>query len=300
MTAICSTHPGVPALGACARCGRFVCDVCTVELQPRLCTTCANTLGDAWGLRGRSFDLLHAFRTGLGLVLAEAPALIVLALLFAGPAAALQLLVPPGDDLKTLSASIRLTNLYDTLVGIIGAQAMLALIIARAEGRKLGLFGALRESVSNWGRAVGTRIRAGLWIFFFALLLLIPALWKGTMLLFTAVAALRTQRDDALRTSESLVEGRFWPVFVFALALFGAFDLPVLVGTTVLGAVLGEVEAVPRFVLEYVPDFVARLGEALNLGVLYAGFVMLHHDANLDLPPMNWVTDPPLRDAPRR
>lgn len=284
-TARCALHFDVDATGTCARCGRFGCPSCLDERS--FCTECAPTARDPYGLN-RSLNHFTATRLALQLLWAEFPKLLALTVGFAIPAALLQVVaVPDGDDLRTISKSIRLSNMYDLLVGTIGCQAMLALLIGRAEGTPLSLVNALREGVLNWRHALGARFRAYLWIVLFVLLLLLPGIWQGVMLMFVNTAALRLRNEDALEASRRVVKGHFW-------AAFGIFGINVVVmlitvaTLMVVGAGLELAEA-PRFVTELLSEAMTRLAsDGVNGALFFVAFVMLHTDAGLKLAPMEW------------
>lgn len=294
----CALHFDSPSLATCRRCGRFCCQSCLRETEPPLCAECAPAMLDPLGLHARSFDLAAAFVIASRLVWAELPRLFVLVVLFALPAAALQtLLVGAGDDLKTVSSSIRVGNLYDVLVGLIGSQAMLALLIARAEGRSLSLGAALGEGAGNWGRALGARMRSVLWILLFAVLLVIPAIWKTTLLMFSTITVLRSQDRDALEASAAVVRGRFWLCFGFGLLVTGVCYVPMFLALTVVGVAF-EALGVPRFPLEVVTDVIERLSvDVAMTSLLYVAYVMLRRTAGDPLEPMRWRTTPPLLNS---
>ncbi|MDP2273812.1 MAG: hypothetical protein Q8K32_23935 [Archangium sp.] len=285
----CALHFDAPSLATCQRCGRFSCQTCLVVTEPPLCSACGPAVVDPYGLHSSSFEFVPAFVIGFKLVMAELPRLLALAAIFAVPAALVQMvLVKEGDDLRAISSSIRVNSLYEFLVGIIGAQAMLALLIARGEGRTLSLGGAFNEGMQNWTRAVGVRFRSGLIIFGFALLLLVPAFWKSTLIMFSSIAVLRSRDRDALEASESIVRGRFWLCLGFGVSAIAVAFVPMIVLESII-AVVFELLSVPRFPHELLTDFVDRfLTDAVMTSVLYAGYVMLHRTAGVELAPMRW------------
>lgn len=294
MNARCSLHFDLDAVGTCTRCGRFACASCMPEAG--LCTSCAPLVSDPYSLV-RPLEHFAAVRIAMQLVLAELPKLALLSLMFAAPAALLQTAaVPAGDDLNAIARSSRVANMFEFFIGLIGSQAMLALLIARAEGRVLSLGGALREGALNWRRAVGARFRSGLWILLFTLLLVVPGIWQAVMLMFANVAALRTQNVDALEASRRLVKGRFWSAFGLA-----AINLMALVGAIVLvgvAAIFTEEVALPRLATEFFDDFVVRFTtDALMGSLFFVGFVMLHSSAGIPLEPMRWSRDLPRRQS---
>lgn len=294
--ATCALHFDAPAAATCSRCGRFSCVTCLASTEPPLCATCAPSVMDPFDVQRRSFELTHALLASLRITWAELPKLAVLALLFAVPAAALQTaLVPAGDDLKAIAASMRVSNFYDLFIGIIGAQAMMALLIARAEGRALSLGGALRASTGLWSRAVGAQFRSSLWIGLGLVLLVVPGLWKVTTLMFTSVAVLRMPRRDALEVSESLVKGQFSRCLGFGVVVLSVFLVPLFAGSMVLSIVTEDL-ATPRYLGEFLSEFTNRfmMNGALS-SALYVGFLMLHRSGGVELPPMVWREEPPLQ-----
>ena len=289
----CALHFDAPSLATCARCGRFCCQSCLVEREPPLCAACAPSVVDPYGLAARAFDFVPAFTIALKLIFAELPKLLSLVVLFALPSAALQVaLVGKGDDWRTLSTSLRLSTFYEFFVGLVGAQASLALLIARSEGRVLSLGGALNEGLQNWRRAAGAHLRAGFSILGFGLLLVLPGVWKATMLMFTSIAALRSQERDALDASERLVRGRFGLCFGFGLAAVAACYGPLFIAMMVLG--LLEEAGLPRFASEFLGDVVDRASQDVAMtSLLFVGYVMLHRTAGVTLAPMRWLRTPP-------
>jgi hypothetical protein len=289
-------HFDAPSAAACSRCGRFSCQSCLVEREPAICSTCGPGVVDPYGMK-RAFEFVPTFFIAFKLVLAELPKLLPIVIMFSIPAALIQTaLTSNGDDLRSVSSSVRLSTFYEGFVGIIGAQAMLALLIARGEGRSLSLGAALNEGMQNWTRAIGVRIRSGLTILGFTLLLIIPGFWKATMLMFTSIAVLRSQEGDALETSESLVRGRFGLCFAFALVVLGLVFVPMVIIETVLALVAEELKA-PRFPVELMSDVFDRfLGDVVMTALFYVAYVSLHRTAGLELAPMRWRSTPPLAE----
>lgn len=292
--AACAVHFDVPAARTCSRCGRFCCGACLAAGHDGLCVTCAPRFADPFDFATRSFDFITPFTAGARLVWAELPKLLAIAALFAVSAATLQVLfVPVGDDLGAIGTSTRVSNAHDALLGLIGAQAMLALLIARGEGRTLSLGAAFRESLAVWGRTLVARIRSGLWILLFVLLLVLPGIWKATTLMFVTIAALRSQGEDPLEASAALVRGRFWPMLGFGAVAFVGLYLPMFLVIVVVNLVMELVHA-PRFVGEYATAVVSGLFvDALMTAVLYVSYVMLHQSLGQPLAPMRWREAPP-------
>lgn len=294
----CALHFDAPSLGTCKRCGRFCCQSCLVEREPALCSACAPTVLDPFGFRAKAFDFVSAFLIAFKLIIAELPRLIPMVILFSLPATVLQVaLTNEGDDLRAVSASLRVSSFYEAFIGIIGAQAMLALLIARSEGRDLSFGAALAEGTQNWGRALGARIRSGLTIFVFMLLLILPGFWKATLLMFSSIAALRSKDQDALEASAAVVRGRFGLALLFGLVAIGVCFLPLVFLETVIALIAEELQA-PRFPIEFISDVIDRFASDVTMtALLYVAYVMFHRTAGLELTPMRWHRDPPLADV---
>lgn len=280
MTARCALHFDVEAASTCTRCGRFGCVSCLDERN--FCTDCAPIARDRYSIRGR-LNHFAAMQIAVQLVWAEFPKLLVLAVVFALPSALLQIIaVSDGDDFQSTLKSFRLANLYDLLVGTVGAQAMLALIIGRAEGTPLSILNALREGVFNWRRALGARIRAYLWIALFTLLMVIPGIMQMVLLMFVNVAALRVRNEDPLDASIRVVKDNFWSAFgVFSMSIVVALVMLILLMVVGTGF---ELVGAPRFVSEFVTGVLASMAsDGLNGALLFVAFVMLHTNAGVEL-----------------
>ncbi|MFT3712006.1 MAG: B-box zinc finger protein [Archangium sp.] len=300
MTAQCSLHPESEAISACTRCGRFCCHTCLVERDPPLCWSCASSVKDPFEIRARYLDALQGMFTAIKLVRSELVTILLITLVFSIPASLLHLALENAQSESASGArqTVQLDNAYDGFIGIIGTQAIVLLFFARLEGRRLTFGQAMREGGSRWGRGVGTNIRSGLWTLLFFLFLIIPGIWKSVMFAWTSIAAMRV-REDPLPWSEQLVRGRFWTTFGYLLVS----SVPVIIATAfnlALNALLDSLEA-PYGVGAaglFVQDFVLRFADdALTAAMMVCGFVMVHRDANVTLPPMEWNTGtPPLAD----
>lgn len=288
-TACCAAHPDSPALGACARCGRFVCDGCATEREPLLCAGCTAVVDDPLGLRAHAFKPIAAITRGVRLVF-QTPAVLLVSLAFSLPPALLSF---AGKD----SPWSLLERPWDFFVNSIGEVAILALLVARAEGRRLTLGSALQEATARWGRMLLATFLSGLYVVLFTLLLVVPGVVKAVQLAFVTVAVLRTS-DDALAYSARLVEGRWLRVFGFYL-LIGLFvGLPLLGLLGGVGFIYAAVE-LPEPLIDAVATLLAAL---LVNGVIPAmtlvAFYGLHQETGVPLEPMRWTTAPPRALAP--
>jgi hypothetical protein len=252
-------------------------------------------VSDPYGLRGAGFSEGVAFSVGLRLLRAEWPRVLAIAALFSVPATWASLTFgPQGDGLEDSIRGLQVTTVYESLLGLVGGQAILALFIARLEGRRLGLRQALGEGFGNWGRAFAAHLRSTFVIGLFSLLLVVPGVWKTTQYMFTSVAVLRAPREDALAASEGAVEGRAWRLFGF-----GLLALSMTWGLTLLwAALLGLVSSllstpVPDVAQEYVNDLGARLlSDGVLTAALLVAFVTRRQELGDSLPAMVWRTPP--------
>lgn len=199
-----------------------------------VCTTCEATAGDPFQLKSREFSVGGALLDGAKLALHEAGPILAIAFVFAIPGVVIDILIPDEPN-QTLSTSWRVSILYENLVAFIGSQAVLARLIARAEGRVVSVGRAFSLSLQTWVRCLGANLRGGLSILAYSLLLLVPGVRRAVQLLFVDVAVLRSAKEP-LQVSTQLVEGRGWSVFGLMFASFAATWFPALLVTVVLGA----------------------------------------------------------------
>lgn len=291
----CALHPEAPAVLTCTRCGRFACASCRSSAASQLCVACAAAHADPLGLAGKPYELGTVLVSGTRLFFKALPRLALIAAVFTVPAALLQVaLVSSGDDFKSVASSVRVSNFYDATLGLVGAVASLALLIAQAEGRTLSVGAALSEGLGAWSRAFVTRLRVGVWILLFLLLLVLPGVWKGVTLMFASTAVVRLRHVDPLARSQALVAGRFWTCLLLALITAVGVFVPVAMLAGGVGLVLGMFEA-PRLVEEFLTDWLGRVAtDGLLSAWLYVAFVLLHRAAQLTLEPMAWREEPPL------
>ncbi|MBL8923834.1 MAG: hypothetical protein JNJ54_33570 [Myxococcaceae bacterium] len=241
------------------------------------------TAGDPFGLKAGSFSVRGSLLTGVTLAARDAGPILGVCLAFAIPAGALQVLVP-GDDLRSMGQSARLSNLFEVLVGIIGSQALVARLIARAEGRRLSLGQAFSVSLRTWSRCFGARFRAGLAILAFTLLLIVPGVWKYVQLVFVTTAVLRST-GDPLALSQHLVSGRWWPVFGLSLLIGVACFTPAFVGVALFAVALELVHS-PPVIGEILGEWVFGVAQVIGSSVTLVAFYGLHRDTGTPLGPL--------------
>ncbi|MFZ5442808.1 MAG: hypothetical protein ACOZQL_22570 [Myxococcota bacterium] len=295
-TARCALHLDALATVTCARCGRYCCERCVEVAEPPWCQACAEGRVDPWQLR-RPFGVGHAVSVAVRACLAEARGILVVVLVVSLLALVFEvaILEPFGGTrlrLKLLSALFELV--FQTTARLI----VLALLIARVEGRALGLRGALRETKLVWFRAIGASVRSSLWTLAALLLFLVPGVVKAVELMFVPIVVMRVKHHEPLRYSEELVRGRFWRALALGLLvvalMIAASSFPVL-----LTRLFAPLPLVPGLVSALVSTAAANLVlVALIPALLLTTFQMLHHQAGLRLPEMRWAEAPPLRAEP--
>jgi hypothetical protein len=195
------------------------------------------------------------------------------------------------QTLRETSNSIKITNLYNGVIGLFGTIAVLTLFMGVAEGHKLTLGGALRQGGQLWVRVFGARFRMGITLVLWALLLIVPGIWKAVLLMFVTHAAIRVRDQDPLAYSTELVKGRFWQMFgaslVFALIIY----LPIFAVSAGLAVVNDLVPTGP--VIEVVTDWISRVGEGLGDAFVLATFYGVHRSQNIALSPLPWRSTEP-------
>ncbi len=286
--ATCPEHPEAPALGTCARCGRFVCGACRAGAY---CRACAETANDPLGVVATPFSLGASVRNGFRLFGAVLPELLVLAAIFAVVSTLFSMAVSAIPHAGAESPFTRLTSVFDWLVGLVGEISALALLIGAAEGRRMGVAESLRYGTGLWGRVFVVRFYVGLWVALFTLLLLVPGIWKSTTLAFAVVAAVRAgHSEEPLAMSTELVAGRWWQVFgsvlVFVLV---AYAPPTAVAATIAGVVAAlELPDAAVWGSDLLVNFATQVSEQLYNACLLAAFYGLSRSTGRELPGMNW------------
>lgn len=181
-------------------------------------------------------------------------------------------------------------------MGVVGEVACLFLFISVAEGRELGLGGALREAMSRWARVFGANFRTGLWIILGVLLFVVPAVWWSTMLVFSEVAAVRLRHADALDASRALVRGRFLQVLGYVVAIYAVAVLPGVVIAIAI-AMTAEQLGVGGWGSGVIGEALMRSGMYVKTAMLLGYFYALSRESAMPLEPMAWLAELSRRDV---
>ena len=237
----CSLHPELPSVGACLRCGRFVCEGCRVPAVEPLCVECVGRLEGPQVVRFRRFGVGTALGSGLALLRQEWARVLLVNLPFAVAVGASATFIPelnPRDfagSVWPFYGGILLQSLFTTIVCALGQMAGLALLVGAAEGRPVSLGEAFAKAERAWFRVVVANLRALLMTMVFSLACGIPGVWKAVNLALVSESAF-FRRGDALEDSEGLVGAHFWPMlgFLFLTALMTT--VPVSLAGGVVGA----------------------------------------------------------------
>ncbi len=245
-----------------------------------MCSACDELAGDPFQLKRTEFSVGGALLDGAKLAWHEAGAILIIAFVFAIPGVIIEVLIPdePG---QTLGTSWRVSILYESLVAFIGSQAVLARLIARAEGRVLPVGRAFSLSLQTWSRCLAANLRAGLSVLGYSLLLIVPGVWRSVQLTFIDVAVLRSTKDPLL-VSKQFVENRGWPVFGLVCATFATTWLPALLVTVVLGAA-GELLQLQR-PASFLGGWVMNISAMVQLSVSLVAYYGLARSRGERLP----------------
>jgi hypothetical protein len=231
--ATCPTHPDRTALGACTRCGTFVCKTCAAMTQPLMCAPCKAKVRALNAPQQFSFE--HAFSGGWLFFSHSLGPLALFSIVFGAPSAVIEIYIHRAK-LSPL-ASVMGTLLVGATLGLIGNIACLACMVGVAEGRTVSNGDALRSGLRSWGRVFGAQFLAGLWIGLASLLLIVPGVYQAVRLAVVVPAAYLDTSGDALQESRTLTDGKGWEVFAVLLVT----GLVVLVPSVIVGAVMGVV-----------------------------------------------------------
>lgn len=117
-------------------------------------------------------------------------------------------------------------SIYNAIRYLIGSIALLGIlnfIIGQLENEdEITIKEIVQTGLNKWGTFIGVGIVAGLKIFLYLILLIIPGIYKSVRLSFIdcIVATNNNKFKDECDESEQLVENYWWKVFVFLIFIF--------------------------------------------------------------------------------
>ncbi len=219
--AACPLHPDRPAIGACSRCGTFLCGTCAIAREPLLCRPCREKQRNALAIDLGPFSIGSAVTGGWTLFTGCASGIVAYVAVFA----------VPGGLVSYFTLGLRRTSpfvasfvpiVYLSTVALLRTLACLAMMTAKAEGREMTFGGAFVRGASRWGSVFVARLLAGIQVGLYSLLLIVPGIVQAVKLsLVTPVAFL--EADDPSDRSRALVSGRGWEMAgLLAVSVIGS------------------------------------------------------------------------------
>jgi len=161
-------------------------------------------------------------------------------------------------------------------IGLLGLIAALALMTAHAKEQPGTLGWAVGEGFRAWPRVFGARFVAGLKIWLYGMLLVVPGIIKAVKLSMVTPVVYLEDPADSHERSESLVEGQGWEVF----ALLFIMQVIVIVALTIptLGLNLLKTSMPPLApVVHVVISFISQMGGIWSEAVVLAAYYGLRH-----------------------
>ncbi len=227
--AVCPAHPEQAAAAACSRCGTFICKSCVASAEPPLCAVCFARRG--LPLLGEPFSFGGALGGSLKLFGPTLVPILGVCAIYAVPLGLLELFLDENFQSSLIRTYVGM--LATSTIGLLGTNACLALMTARAERHSATFGWALAEGFRAWPRVFGARFKAGLTIVLYLLLLIVPGIVVATRLCLVTPAAYLGS-IEASRESKQLVYGHGWTVF----GLVAVSNLVVVVAVGVFSGVL--------------------------------------------------------------
>ncbi|MCK5044726.1 hypothetical protein KAR26_03280 [Candidatus Parcubacteria bacterium] len=131
------------------------------------------------------------------------------------------LFVPEGEFLGSSENYARIVQILEGLIGIIAVMAIAYIVKSRTDGRQIDFQQALGKALSKWTTAIGTNIMMGIFLLGLTLLLIVPGIIYAVYWTFVLYAVVLCDKSGkkALDYSKSIVQGRWWTVLWYCLAL---------------------------------------------------------------------------------
>ena len=122
-------------------------------------------------------------------------------------------------------------GILDGLIGIIVTMAIIYATKARRENREVDYRECFQGALSRWWPAVGTNILLTIFLIGLFILLIIPGIIYSVYWTFALCAVVLCNKSgiDALNYSKAIVQGRWWTIWWYSLAL-GIISIVIYVG----------------------------------------------------------------------
>lgn len=255
-------------MATCARCGSFLCHPCRARIDPDQCEPCSALTGDPLRVRSTPFSIGASLSGGWRMFWGALPVITVMSLTFGLPAAVLGAVVPDDQGVLTFLGMI-----FNALIGLIGIIGVLWAMSGVAEGRRVSVKEAFSRGLSEWAQVFINRIRAGLTIAVYTLLLVVPGVFKALGLLLVTPIAVVHRPSDPLEVSSQLTQSVKGELFLLCLLVGGILFvalIPFVIVSGLLGALNleGGAEAL-TFVLELLTRPTSYFLEAVTLAAYY-------------------------------
>lgn len=208
--AVCPRHPDKPATAACARCGTFLCEGCVASAAPPLCAACLQRRG--LPVTCEELSLAGAFAGSFRLLVPRLGLVAAACAVWAVPSGLAEYLIDSSQMPAMLATWVRLA--VEDVLGLFAAGAALALMVAYAEEKPAVSLGrAILEGIRAWPAMFVARLRAGVQVALWSLLLIVPGVVRGVRFSLVTIVAFRERAPDPCSRSEQLVHGQGWTMF---------------------------------------------------------------------------------------
>jgi hypothetical protein len=123
-------------------------------------------------------------------------------------------------QLMPIKTSLSITFIYAILIAPILGATIMCFLHRYLQNQTIDLSGAASQALGRVGTMIPTSIVIFIGVFFASLLLLIPGIYLGIVWAFAMYAVVLENCSvfESLKYSQSLVKGRWWPVFGSMLA----------------------------------------------------------------------------------
>ncbi len=123
-------------------------------------------------------------------------------------------------QLMPINTSLSITFIYGILIAPIIGAIVMCFLHRYLQNQTIDLGGAASQALGRIGTMIPTSIVIFIGVFFASLLLLIPGIYLGIVWAFAIYAVVLENCSvfESLKYSQSLVKGRWWPVFGSMLA----------------------------------------------------------------------------------